>query len=157
MINGRVINQVEQYLTIEVDNSYAWTQGEEMELRSTKNQFAAKLRRLFFLFLGWVVKTGAVYDLAPDDAHLFRQGQPPAAQREMLYYLVRWRTEYVKTGYDRQGYPTIEPGSLDDNTITDEIMNKVFNDVMTYISKSIDVTDFINEYDAKLKELGRGL
>lgn len=154
MIEGFVVNQHENFVTIKQDSNYEWSDGEELELESLKGSFFRKLRKLFFCLLTWVIKSGNIYKLGVDSAR-FRPGQSPAMQKEMLYYLIRWRIGYLKIGYNRQGLPQSEPKSLSDDDINDRVMNDVYTNAFQFFANRMDMTPYIKEYEDALRKAGR--
>lgn len=155
MIAGEVVSWKDNYLTIRHDSNEEFRHGEPVEFRSVKNEYAERCRALFFVLLGWVIKSGKIYELPEDDRRMFRPGQSLAMQREMLYYLIRWRINYVKVGYNRQGLPVTEPKSLGDAELTDQVISKVYSDAFQYFANRLDMSDYVREYENKLREVGK--
>lgn len=154
---AEVVSWKDNYLTIRHETDHEFKHGELVEFRSIKNEFAVRCRALFFVLIDWVIRSGKIYELPEDDRRMFRIGQPPTLQREMLYYLIRYRINFVKIGYNRQGLPVTEPKSLSDANITDQIISKVYSDTFQYFANRIDMSGFVTEYHAKLEEMGKFL
>lgn len=155
MITGQFVSQKDNYVTFRQDSDYEWKENEPVELHSVKTEFCRDLRKLFFCMIDWVVESGHIYELPPKDLTSIYRGQKTAAQKRILYYLVRHRIGYVETGYDACGYPIPIPKSLQDRNITDQKMQEVFTKARDYLEQFIGFEYFIIEYEEALQRLGK--
>jgi hypothetical protein len=154
-MKGFAVNQNHQYVTIKLDTDYEFSAGEPAEVNSLKMTFFDELLALYWVLIGWVVSSGAIWELPEDDRKYFNKLEPKALLKDKLYYLIRWRTGHTKTGYDKDGNPTEEVKSVSKRETKQNELSKHYDDAVQYFADRIDLTGFNVQHQAARERLGK--
>jgi hypothetical protein len=155
LMQGIAINQIDNIVTFQIDDDYQFDDQEPVKIESQKMTYFDELLKLYWVLLDWIVDSGSLWGLPEDDIRYFSRNNPKTLLKEKLYYLIRWRTGFVKNGWNPNGMPAVEVKSVSKRETKQNELSKHCNDAIEYFASYIDMTEFNRMHQATRERLGK--
>ena len=155
-MTGKIINQIENIITVEIDENYEFSENERVSIKIEKKTYLDELRGLFWVLLGWIIDNEKYLELPESDQVFFKQNENKKLLLEKLYTLIRWRVNFLEKSYRKDGIPIYIPKSTG-NSITQKEFSELYEKAYEYFSEYIDMTEFIEQYQKTREKNGKYL
>jgi hypothetical protein len=153
-IIGKVLNQIENVITIEIDSNYQFTEYEKVGLLTLKDTFDDDLRALYWILLEYVIENNYQFNL-PNTEKWFKKGEHKQLSKNKLYTLVRYQTDWIEVSYDKDGNKRISAKSTGRSDMTQNQRSDHYDAVYNFLSKYIPMDEFIKQHEKARRELGK--
>lgn len=154
-MNAYAMSQEENIVTFKLENDYVFDKGELAEIKSLKLSFFDDLLKLYFCLLDWMIESKSYRLLPPGDQVCFKPNDHSDLLKRKLYYLIRWRTSHVKTGYAPDGMPRIEVKSVSKRETSENELVDQYDKAKQYFGQFADLTGFNIEHQKARERLGK--
>ena len=151
-MKGKVLNFIENVLTIELKNDANYKEGEPVEIKKIRTTFREELHALLWVLLAWVIDNEYQKKLP---GNWFRIGEARTTAIEKLYTLVRFQAEWVDVDYDRDGMQRIRARSTSREKCTEEQLSEIYEKTYQYFADNLDMTGFNIQHQQARESRGK--
>lgn len=154
-MTGKIINQYNNMVTIQIDEAYEFNPDEKVELKITKKTYLDEIRSLYWVLLNFVVDYSIHLDLSDK---WFNAKDPKQLALKKLYTFLRFQVGFIDTIFNADGMPEIVAKSTNNKNITQKEFSKLYEDTFEYLIKYMqtsEIDNFNRQYQKAREKLGK--
>lgn len=153
-LRAKVVNQIDNVVTLAIDSDYMFEYGEPVELDTLKETFREQLLALYWILQHWMIDNKQ-YKRLPESQKWFRESESKIIALEKLYTLSRFVIGWVETSYNKDGMKTIRARSTGEIKCNQRQLSDVYDKTYAYYASYVDMTNFEIQHQKAREALGK--
>lgn len=156
-MRGKAVNQIDNFITIEIETDYIFKDQEPVLIKSLRNDYRDEIRALFFCLMEYIIRPENIEKMPYHDRKYIIPNDTTEKQKDLMSTIIRARVDYYEMEYNKNMQPVPVIKSLSNEKSKQSDLSLLMERAEMYAARHLDMDPFYKEQAAARERIGKYL